>query len=109
MQKGTNGPSFPGWPSSSQSKCLSAGSFSFCHQMVFSCFAISVNSRGIQDSYSYIQTAGHIQDKIELLKFHYPQSFNIVSVVNQAYFKLNTSYSTYHIFSGMGMLFTLNQ
>jgi len=59
--------------------------------MAFNCFAISVNSRGVQDSYSYMQTPGHIQDKIELLKFHYSQSFNIASVVNQAYFKLNTS------------------
>jgi hypothetical protein len=30
-------------------------------------------------------------DKTELLKFYYSQSFNIASVVNQAYFKLNTS------------------
>jgi len=45
----------------------------------------------MQDIYSYMQTAGHIQYKIELLIFHYSHSFNMASVVNQAYFKSNTS------------------
>jgi len=50
-----------------------------------------MNSRGVQDTYSYMQTAGRIQYKAEKLKFYYSQSFNIASVVNQAHFKSNTS------------------
>jgi len=69
----------------------SAGSLSFCHPLTFNCFETLMNGRGKQDIYNYMQTAGHIQYEIQLLKFHYSKSFSIASVVNQAYFKSNTS------------------